>query len=481
MKFFWKIYFSFIVLFLLSFGFFGTWMIQLSFDKAYQRELEEGESDNRMFQLAFEMNINTLDEVYKSEEMIPLTGSMATQNLSNTGIIYRIYNQAEKLLYESQPSGCRGDVLKHLNQLHGDPEFEELTCGWETVRYQGKSLLIFVCQSNVGGHTYYLESINDISDIYEDRENFYDWYVILMLILTAITTILVFIITHFLTRPISELSQTTRHFTEGDYEVRASEEGGDEFAELASDFNEMADTISEKIEELSLHAQRQEDFTASFAHELKTPLTSIIGYADMLRTIDCSEEERLEAVNYIFHQGKRLENLSLKLLELIVADKQEYNFRPLSVTRLIEETSRLTESKRNERSIQLIIDLEEGIIEGEKDLLISALSNFLDNARKAVPENGQIWIRGKQYAGCYLLCIADNGCGMESSEVSRITEAFYMIDKSRARKEGGAGLGMTLCSRILSLHDVRWKIFSHPGKGTAICMQFGTREVEDDA
>ena len=72
------------------------------------------------------------------------------------------------------------------------------------------------------------------------------------------------------------------------------------------------------MEELTLQAKKQEDFTASFAHELKTPLTSIIGYADMIRSIDCTREETMDAANYIFQQGKRLESLSFKLLELIV-------------------------------------------------------------------------------------------------------------------------------------------------------------------
>ncbi len=478
MKFFWKIYFSFIILFLISFGFFGTWMIQLSYEKSYQRELEECERTNLMFQLAFEMNINTLDEIYRTEEMIPFTGSMVTQNLSQSGNIYRIYNKEEILLYESQPSGCRGNVLQILNT---DPAYEEIPCGYETVHYQGKTFLVFVCRSDIDDQTYYLESINDISDIYEDRENYYDWYVILMLILTFITTILVFIITHLLTQPINELSQNTRRFTQGDYEVRSLVAGGDEIAGLACDFNHMADTISEKMEELTMQAQRQEDFTASFAHELKTPLTSIIGYADMLRTIKCTEEERLDAANYIFHQGKRLENLSLKLLELIVVDKQQYSFRPISIPQLMNEAVKLTEVHRQEKKIQLTIQLEESLVEGEKDLLLSAMVNFLDNARKAVAEEGNILIRGKQYIRSYLLCITDTGCGMNSKEISRITEAFYMIDKSRARKEGGAGLGMTLCSRILDLHNARWKIFSSSGKGTTICIQFCTKEVEEDA
>ena len=70
------------------------------------------------------------------------------------------------------------------------------------------------------------------------------------------------------------------------------------------------------------------------------------------------------------------------------------------------------------------------------------------------------------------MCICDNGCGMAPDEVTRITEAFYMIDKSRATKEGGAGLGMTLCSRIIGLHHARWKIFSRQGKGTVIAIHF---------
>lgn len=478
MKYFWKIYFSFIILFLLSFGFFGTWMIHFSFEKSYQRELEEGENDNRMFQLAFEMNINTLDEIYKTEEMIPFTGSMVTQNLSQAGNLYRIYNASETLLYENQPSGCRGSVLRVLNN---SPDFSDEACGYETIQYQGKTFLIFVCRTEVDGQPYFLESITDISDIYEERESYYDWYVMLMLILTIITTILVFIITHLLTRPINALSQDTRRFTEGDYEVRASEDGGDEIAQLACDFNDMADALSEKMEELTLQAQRQEDFTASFAHELKTPLTSIIGYADMLRTVDCTEEERLEAVNYIFHQGKRLESLSLKLLELIVVGKQNYVFRPISIQKLITEALKLTESKRQEKQISLHISMEEYMISGEKDLLLSVLINLLDNSRKAISGTGNIWIRGRKYEDTYLLIIADDGCGMEAEDLKRITEAFYMVDKSRARKEGGAGLGMTLCSRILSIHNARWKIFSSPGKGTTIGIRFCTEEVGDDA
>ena len=212
------------------------------------------------------------------------------------------------------------------------------------------------------------------------------------------------------------------------------------------------------------------------SHELKTPLTSIIGYADMLRTMECTKEEMLEAVNYIFHQGKRLESLSFKLLELIVTDRQEYAFRPLSLTKLVDEAIQITEIRRREKLILLNKDYEEMLVEGEKDLLISVFTNLLDNAAKAVEPGDVIQIRGRQYGEQYLFCVIDNGCGMEQQDISRITEAFYMVDKSRARKEGGAGLGMTLTSRILGIHKIRWKIFSIPGKGTAVALRFGKKK-----
>lgn len=469
MKFFWKIYFSFTVLFLAAFGFFGTWMIQLTFQKSYQRVLEEGERDNRMYQLAFEMNLNALDEVYRSEGVIPVTAASVTQNLAEQGSIYRVYNSGQELLYETQPLSCNGTVLDALTK--------EQPCGYELLTDQGQTWLLFACRSEVGGQTYYLENLENITEIYAERESYYDWYTLMMLCLTIVLTVLVYVVTCILTRSIDNLSKTTRRFANGDYEVRAREDGGDEIADLACDFNNMADEISDKIEELSMHAKRQEDFTASFAHELKTPLTSIIGYADMLRTMDCTKEETLEAVNYIFHQGKRLESLSLKLLELIVYNQQEYDFRSLYAEQIIREAVQLTEVKRREKNIRLILEVQKGTIEGEKDLLISALTNLLDNARKAVTENGMIRIRGRIDKGGYLLSISDNGCGMEEEEIARITEAFYMVDKSRARKEGGAGLGMTLCSRILDLHKAKWKISSIPGKGTSIAIWFSGKEA----
>ena len=412
MKFFWKIYFSFTILFVLSFSIFGTWMIQRTFEHSYQKALDDGEWDNQMFQLAFEMNLNSLGVMYQTDELIPVMGANVTQNLSESGNIYRIYNSEKKLLYESANASAQD--MKVLNMLD-----DKHTSSYEVYRLGTKTWLVYACRSVVNEKSYLLESITDISYIYQERESNYDWYVVMMLSLTAVMTVLVFVVTHFLTMSIAHLSHATRQFTSGELDARAIEQGGDEIAELASDFNHMADTISEKIDELKSQAKKQEDFTASFAHELKTPLTSIIGYADMLRSTPMTEEETMEAANYIFQQGKRLESLSFKLLELIVTDKQQYQFRMISVERLVNEALRLTREKREERKIALHLGLEEGEIFGERDLLLSVLVNLLDNSRKAVRTGGRIQILGRNYGKTYELCISDNGCGIQSQKGGR--------------------------------------------------------------
>ena len=263
--------------------------------------------------------------------------------------------------------------------------------------------------------------------------------------------------------------------------MRADVYGEDEIGILARDFNLMADNLNQKMEELTDAARQQEDFTASFAHELKTPLTSIIGYADMLRTMEMTEEETVEASNYIYSQGKRLESLSLKLLELIVTKYQDYQFKPVSAAALLKEVEELTAKGLEKKNITCCFQVEEGSIYGEKDLLISLFTNFIDNARKALPEGGSIWLNGQKRDAGYAVTVRDNGCGMPQEEIHKITEAFYMVDKSRSRREGGAGLGMTLCSRIIEVHGAKWSISSNEGEGTEIFVFFPGKEMPDGA
>ncbi len=476
MKFFWKIFFVFTVLLTVVFSIFGMWAVDHSFTTSYAKELEEGDRENQMFQYAFEMNVNSLPSSYQGDEILAQLAQKIVDNLGQNEYIYTIFDDRGYVVYTSKSPGTE-QLANHI--------MEKLTmeqnCGYEVVASEENWVLYFMCRSHVGNRVFYLESSKDISDIYESREEFSERYRMVMFGLLIVATVIIFFLSHWLTKSIVSLSDSTRRFARGDYKIRADESGNDEIGKLSHDFNRMADRLTEKMSELTDAVKKQEDFTASFAHELKTPLTSIIGYSDMLRTMDMSREETMEAANYIYLQGKRLESLSFKLLELIVLGKQDFVFKEISVSGLVSEVEKVVSSALGQRGIELKLSVENGTIWGEKDLLESLLINLIDNARKALPEKGIVQIHGHQRLDGYEIIVRDNGCGMKKDEIKRITEAFYMVDKSRSRKEGGAGLGMTLCNKIVELHKARWTIESVVGKGTEIRIYFpGQKGVLSD-
>ena len=113
---------------------------------------------------------------------------------------------------------------------------------------------------------------------------------------------------------------------------------------------------------------------------------------------------------------------------------------------------------------------------GDRDLLLSVFYNLLDNAVKAAGEDGFILFKGMALEKGYEIKVVDNGCGIPEQDIERITEAFYMVDKSRSRKEGGAGIGMTLCQKIITLHKGVLRVNSKPGEGTVVQIFFPGRE-----
>lgn len=476
MKFFWKIFFVFTVLLTVVFSIFGMWAVDHSFTTSYAKELEEGDRENQMFQYAFEMNMNPLPSSYQGEEILAQLAQKIVDNLGQNEYIYTIFDDRGYVVYTSKSPGTE-QLANHIMETLTI----EQNCGYEVVASEENWVLYFMCRSHVGNRVFYLESAKDISDIYREREEFSERYRMVMFGLLIVATVIIFVLSHWLTKSIVALSDSTRRFARGDYKIRADESSNDEIGKLSHDFNRMADKLTEKMGELTEAVKKQEDFTASFAHELKTPLTSIIGYSDMLRTMNMSREETMEAANYIYSQGKRLESLSFKLLELIVLGKQDFVFKEISVSGLISEVEKVVSAALEQRGIELKLIVEDGVIYGEKELLESLLINLIDNARKALPPKGIIQIQGHQRLDGYEIIVKDNGCGMKKDEIKRITEAFYMVDKSRSRKEGGAGLGMTLCNKIVELHRAVWKIESVVSKGTEIRISFpGPSEVQRD-
>lgn len=464
MKITWKIFFVFTSLIIVIFSVFGVWMISAAFSSAYERVIGEGSRENKMFRLAFEVNMNayTNEEIDDEDTVAEISGTIA-DSMEQKENTYRIYRD-NKVLYKSGSLAVENNIMEQLS--------ESTNSGYETVPADNRVYVVFMCMSECNGKVYYLETIKDITEIYIERDSFYYQYCAAIAVLIGCTGVIVLILSHMLTKSIVELSDTAKKFANGDYGVRTQVKNGDEIGRLAYDFNVMADSLEAKIEELVKTARKQEDFSAAFAHELKTPLTSIIGYAEMLRTMELDREETIEAADYIYSEGKRLEVLSRKLLELVAMERNNYDFKKIPAENIVKEAAKINYAMLEKGNIELLLEIEHGYIYGEYDLLVSLFVNLIDNARKAVAENGKIFITGKNEAEGYEIIVRDEGCGIPDTEIEKITEAFYMVDKSRARKEGGAGLGLSLCSKIVRMHNADWTIKSAQGKGTEVIIRF---------
>ena len=205
---------------------------------------------------------------------------------------------------------------------------------------------------------------------------------------------------------------------------------------------------------------------AAFAHELKTPLTAIIGYADMLRSHKLDEEKSFLSANYIYTEGKRLEAMSFRLLDIIVTKRSNAEFQKVSAQSVFLYLQDMFAGS----SFQFRFHYDKGTVRAEINLLKTVLINLIDNACKASEAGGRIEVGGYRLEEGYRFEIKDYGVGIPEEEQKNVVKAFYMVDKSRARSKNGAGLGLALCVEILRLHGSVLKIESQAGEGT--CMSF---------
>lgn len=164
--------------------------------------------------------------------------------------------------------------------------------------------------------------------------------------------------------------------------------------------------------------------------------------------------------------------MSFKLFDLIYLGKHDIEKHRISTEVLLQNIASITIPMLETKQIKLILSCENATIMGDKELLISAIINLIDNARKASDPESEILLRGYKEKQHYYIEVKDYGQGMTKEEISHVCDAFYMADKSRSRKEGGAGLGLSLAAIILERHNADIQIESAPGQGSTISIQF---------
>lgn len=270
-----------------------------------------------------------------------------------------------------------------------------------------------------------------------------------------------------MTGPISQMVQTMREIDRSGklHRVKLDErEESVELQQLVRAFNEMIDRLDRTIE-------HQKQFVADASHELKTPLTVIGSYADMLKRWGRDNEAvRDEAIEAISQETERLQKLIRSMLALAEAEQDDrLNVTRFDVTAVVRELAQML-GKTFSREIRVHSSSPSVPLRGDKDKIRQLLLILLDNAIKYSKEAIDVSIRQDRTG--VKLEVADSGIGIPENEIPFLFERFYRVDSARQRRTGGSGLGLSIAKRLIDLHKGSVEVFSKPGKGTTISIHF---------
>lgn len=272
-------------------------------------------------------------------------------------------------------------------------------------------------------------------------------------------------------RPLRKLTRASEEISGGQYSLRSRISSQDEVGELSASFDHMAETVEQKILDLEVQARRRELLLGALTHEIKTPMTAIIGFSDSLLSMPLTEEKRMEAAHEIHEAALRTERLSQKMMQLIaMTDCPVLVKRKWSVTDLFRQLQSILQEQLIKKQLTLITRSEADILYGDADLIVCLLANLIDNAIKASQPGQEICLTAMASVTGYALSVSDHGNGIPADKIMLVTEPFYRVDKARSRKMGGAGLGLSLCQMIAQAHDGNLRIESVVGSGTTITM-----------
>lgn len=457
MKFRIKIMFCMVALLALLFGIGGSMLIYISFTESLDHEKERAKT-------SYQMAIQTLQVLDSIDEWV-----------DQEAISHSLENGfgSDAVLWSSCRLNMGGSILYSQGE---QKDFVILDEPSEVANYvilnvsgtDRKQYLQLSGTLKIGNNEVYLDMLYDVSTVYQMREQQLDIYYRIFAVMLGFCVLFAWVMSWMLTRSLAKLSKAAKEIADGNLSYRSGVQTRDEIGMLSRDFDHMAEQVETSMEKIRSSMERQEQFMGSFAHELKTPMTSIIGYADLMRGQTLTPQEEQEAANYIFSEGKRLENMSWKLLSLFRMDGQEIVLAPGAPGEVMEQLAEHLRPIYQGSGIEIVTDCERGKCLLEPDLFQTLLLNLMDNARKAMAKGGRLTLN------CYMtedgceIQVIDTGCGIPKEALGHLTEAFYRVDKSRSRAMGGVGLGLTLCDRIIKLHRGEMEIISEAEQGTVI-------------
>lgn len=317
-------------------------------------------------------------------------------------------------------------------------------------------------------------------ELYNSSENYiyYDFTSRFLSILPVTIGILVSIlialylvahkITNYIIKPISFAAQSIESILSG--ETIEDIESYDELKPFLKTIQSQKIEIENYILKLKEAEKSRRDFTANVTHELKTPLTSINGFAEMMSTGQVNKEDTIKFANIIHKEGIRLLGLIDSIINLtrIESESEDIMMEAIDISTLTKEVVSQLKIRAENKGLSLNLSNKKVTIKGNQRMIKDLLFNLVDNAIKYNKPKGKVDITLKEVNNICIINIKDTGIGIPTEEQNKIFERFYMVDKSRSKKVGGSGLGLSIVKHIVKYHNGRISLKSEVNKGTEI-------------
>lgn len=301
----------------------------------------------------------------------------------------------------------------------------------------------------------------DVSPVYALRRELLRGAAALGLIGLALAGALAIWISGVLTRPLSQLADAAAKLADGDYTAPLPAAKNDEMNALIRAFSRMNAAIDERETALRTQAEERQALIDALAHEMRTPLTAILGGARLLQQSRLSGSQQSELLDTMAREASRLSTMDERLLLLTRLDHEAPAFAPFDSQAMAREALSVFDGVR--------LEGDDAVFVGERELTILLLRNLVVNAQRA---GGKEAVRVTLHPDGF--DVTDYGCGMTKEQIARAFEPFYKADKARTRSAGGAGLGLPLCRKIARLHHGELHMESEIGRGTRVCYRFDT-------
>lgn len=298
-----------------------------------------------------------------------------------------------------------------------------------------------------------------LEDVEVQIQKFISLSIVIGLFIIAIFIIISIFISNTIVYPIKQLNETAKCYARGNFDIKAEKNYDDEVGVLADTMNFMAGEIKNS-------EQIKNEFISSISHELRTPLTSIKGWSETLQTSEVYSKDSDLAIglNIISSEAFRLQNMVEELLDFsrYQAGNLKIQKRVINLKEVITEVYKQFSNKRT--NLELICDLkgEDTLIFGDRDRLKQVYINLVSNAIKFTPDDGKVELIVTGYADRLETAVIDNGVGINKEDLPKITKKFFKGSNSVQ----GSGIGLSIVSEIIKIHDGKLEIESEIGEGS---------------